>query len=142
MPIAYSCPHCGKQFSVAEQYAGQSGPCSGCGKTITVPPLPGMPAQSFAPPAKSGGGGMGLLAIVLGGCLISSICVVGILIALLLPAVQAAREAARRMQASNHLKQLTLAMQNYHDEHNALPPAVVTDENGVALYSGRVLLLP
>jgi hypothetical protein len=141
MPIAYSCPHCGKQFSVAEQYAGQSGPCSGCGQTITVPPVSGMPPQGFAPPAKSGGG-MGVLAIVLGGCLVSSICVIGILIALLLPAVQAAREAARRMQASNHLKQLALAMQNYHDVYDALPPAVVTDENGNALYSGRVLLLP
>jgi prepilin-type processing-associated H-X9-DG protein len=100
-----------------------------------------MPAQGFAP-AKSGGGGIGILAVVLGGCLVSSVCVIGILIALLLPAVQAAREAARRMQASNHLKQLGLAMQNYHDVYSCLPPAVVTDDDGNALYSGRVLLLP
>jgi type II secretory pathway pseudopilin PulG len=141
MPIAYSCPHCGKQFSVAEQYAGQSGPCAGCGKTITVPVAPGMPPQAFAPPAKSGGG-LSVLALVLGGCLVASLVVVGILVALLLPAVSAARGAARRMQSSNHLKQLALAMQNYHDVFNALPPAIVTDDNGNALYSGRVLLLP
>ena len=65
-----------------------------------------------------------------------------ILVMLLLPATRSARPAARRNQCINNLKNIGLALHNYHDVHGEFPPAYTVDEAGKPLHSWRTLLLP
>jgi len=140
MAILFNCPHCGSQTNVDDRFAGQSGPCRSCGQTITVPAAPGGTAGYSPPERKRGSGGTVVIVAACGlGCLLLA---VPILIALLLPAVQAAREAARRAQCTNNLMQLGVAMHNYHDIYGCFPPAYIADAAGKPMHSWRVLILP
>jgi prepilin-type processing-associated H-X9-DG protein len=82
-----------------------------------------------------------VLSIEGGGFELTSISTIGILIALLLPAVQAAREAARRSQSNNNLRQIGLAMQSYADVHKNFPARAIF-KDGKPLLSWRVAILP
>lgn len=64
------------------------------------------------------------------------------MIAMLLPAIHSGKGMARKMQCANHLKQITLAFHNYHDNQGSFPPAYIIDHENLPLYSWRVALLP
>lgn len=72
----------------------------------------------------------------------STIATTGIMVGLLLPAVQAARESARRASSANNMKQIALAMHNYASAFASLPPRANFDKQGKPLLSWRVHLLP
>ena len=65
-----------------------------------------------------------------------------LLLALLLPAVSTVREAGRRAQCMNNLKNIALALHAYRDAHGSFPPAYIADKNGKPMHSWRVLILP
>lgn len=132
MPLDITCPHCGFTARIPDQSMGQTTPCATCGKPLTIPVV-------------RSGGGSSTWVIVMAVVLVAGVGFLvcgGILAALLLPAVQAAREAARRAQCTNNLKQIMLAMHCYHDEHKCFPPPYTVDASGKPLHSWRTLLLP
>lgn len=68
--------------------------------------------------------------------------IIGLLIALLLPAIRSSGGAVRRIQCVNNLKQIALALYNYQSAYEALPPAYTVDAAGRPLHSWRTLILP
>ncbi|MCI0681002.1 MAG: DUF1559 domain-containing protein [Gemmataceae bacterium] len=126
----------------------------GDGKPATLDELPEAAGSLFglgllnrvdeflaAPPLKKDGSALALsIRLPEGGSAVLSMGAIST--ALLLPAVQKVREAATRAQDMNNMKQIGLAMHNYHDVHKSLPPAAICDANGKPLLSWRVAILP
>lgn len=137
MPIAYRCGHCGHSGVAEDQFAGQSGPCAACGQTMTIPA-----AEVGMPPSASRKSTAAIVILAISGVAVMAFCVIGILIALLLPAVQSARGAARQVQCSNNMKQIGLALHAYEVTYGSFPPAYTVDEEGRPLHSWRTLILP
>jgi prepilin-type processing-associated H-X9-DG protein len=121
-----TCPAC------AEEVPAGVNTCPHCGVTL----------HDFAPGSGKKPSSASTVWIIVGGVIFAMVLCVGVLTALLLPAIQAAREAARRTQCANNLKQIGLALQMYHDKYNTFPPAYLADASGKPMHSWRVLILP
>lgn len=95
-------------------------------------------SQSAATPKKSNATLIIILSILVGG----GIFVVLVLMALILPAIQQAREAARRSMSKNNLKQMGLALHHYHETHYIFPPGGIETTDGKPYHSFQSMLLP
>lgn len=153
VPFFAECPQCAAQLKINNPAAiGKRVRCPSCKNVFTAdqsrassPPPPPNRGGDFEDPdegfyddehdeyaprhssrpqkRKSGSNTLLIVLVIFGGLFVFG----GILVALLLPAVQQAREAARRSQDKNNLKQVGIAMHNYHEVHGAFP--VVREEN-------------
>ena len=131
------CPYCAELIDT-----GLSS-CPHCQSKLTIAPAPTQAPAAAPKPAKdSSKSTITIILLVVGGIILAGLCVVGILAALLLPAVGQAREAARGSMCKNNLKQIGLALHNYHDVYKTFPPAYIPDSDGKPMHSWRVLLLP
>jgi predicted Ser/Thr protein kinase len=104
-------------------------------------PDTGKPPLPAAGTLAAGGAARNQL-LIFGVAAVAVLVAIGVLVSLLISGGGTAREAARKSASLNNLRQIGIALHNYHDIYGAFPPAVVTDEAGKPLYSGRVLLLP
>jgi prepilin-type processing-associated H-X9-DG protein len=125
--------------------------CPACAEEIpagvTTCPICGFDLAAGAsgdrpPGAAKTSSNMTVVWVVLGGVFFAMLLCIGVLTALLLPAIQAARQAAERTQCMNNLKQIGLALHNYHDQYSCFPPAYIADGTGKPRHSWRVLILP
>jgi hypothetical protein len=139
MPLPFSCPHCGLETLVDDEFAGQSGPCAGCGKTVAIPYVARSPA---APSADTTGVSRRMVALVVVASIAAASVVFTLLITLVFPMFQVAGEVLHRSQCRSNLVKIARALRQYEVEHGTLPPAVVVDTNGKPLHSWRVLILP
>ncbi len=150
MPFYFTCPYCLNKTLVSEELSGQSGPCVGCGKTVTIPAAPAPRRSDIAPVEQAGSPQLvvprksrvprwlvrfGIYALALLPIIIAAIWFARPVITKL----KAQRDIALCKQ---NLQQIAKALNAYAADYGTYPPAVTYDAAGKPMHSWRVLILP
>jgi prepilin-type processing-associated H-X9-DG protein len=143
MPFPFTCPHCNLETLVDDEYAGQSGPCAGCGKTVMIPFRMGLPvtvAGTIASPPRVKPSTIAVIVVL---SILGASAVFTIFMVLISPSIQVARDAIAKTSCRSNLQRIAEALKQYEIEHGTLPPAFIPDAvTGKPLHSWRVLILP
>lgn len=150
MPFYFTCPYCLNKTLVGEELSGKSGPCVGCGKTVTIPAAPSAKRTDIAPVEQAASPQLvelrrppvarwlvrvGIYSLALLPIVIASIWFMQPVVVKL----KAQRDIALCKQ---NLQQIAKALNNYAADYGTYPPAVTYDASGKAMHSWRVLILP
>jgi hypothetical protein len=142
--VLFRCPYCGLETNVEDRYAGQTGPCAGCNKPVTVPSA----AESQATVSRKAADPATGIPLWLRVALMLAVAVLGLLAvglggsSLLRPVVRAVRSQSQQARCARNIQTIVDALHAYQAEHGHLPPAYTVDASGKPLLSWRVLLLP
>lgn len=141
-------------MQVLERYAGETGPCAVCAKTITIPArVETSPRGDNAVAAsteqtssdESTGVALATLVGLLGGavvCFSVIFLVVVLVMRVALPAAQQMRVARMHQNSQDNIRRIVVALNKYHDNHGSYPPAYFADDKGKPMHSWRVMILP
>ncbi|MEC8557718.1 MAG: DUF1559 domain-containing protein [Planctomycetota bacterium] len=149
MPFEFTCPYCYKKTTVADDMAGQTGPCSGCGQRVTIPgeelTQPAAPNQTasvsaIAPGRSRTTPNSGLALRIAGG-----IAATGLLMCIALfitwPLFGRMQQQRNAVACITNMQRIANALNEYAADYGSYPPAVVCDSKGKPMYSWRILIL-
>jgi hypothetical protein len=150
--IPFTCPHCGAFTEVELTFAGKSGPCFVCGRTVKVPyvsagsqltsvQVDGVSPNAVVTATPVNGQLITSFMILLGACLLLGV-IAGVGYKLAAPAVIALKKSAAISESQVKMQQIVAALKAYEAQHGSLPPPYTLDANGKKLHSWRVLILP
>ena len=145
MPISFRCPHCGHATQVAEQFAGQTGPCVQCGRQVTIPaatnPVPGTMSDDDATPPARSRSTLAIFAIIAVLGVLSCIGL-GVVGALIFPAINGARERARQATCLHQMRGNAVVLGGFDLQTGSYPPSRTAVTAEQPTMSWRVVILP
>lgn len=150
MAFYFTCPYCLQKTLVSEELSGQSGPCVGCGKLVTIPRPPSARAAEIAPAEERDAPPVVELkrrrfspaAVKAGIFVIAAIPIAVLSVWMLAPTIVQLKARRDITACKQNLKRIAQALNAYADEYGVYPPPAVLDARGKPMHTWRVLILP